>query len=433
MELKTYEFVLSVLKMLIKGTKFENHVYSVGGCERDRLLGNDIKDIDLVVDLPRGGIELAEYLDSINQLAHDPVIYENFGTVMFKLYDFPDIELEAVHTRKETYRGDSRKPETAFGTIWEDCTRRDFTINAIYRNISTGETLDLNGNSRKDLTNKIIRTCGDPNIIFDEDPLRILRAIRFRYRLDYQYDIETLRGMINYVDRLSIISQERITDEFSKILCGNFPSDALSELNQLGILSYVFPDVSSDDIKFNMLNLKKMSFLRGSKANLVTRLAILLRGFNEDFIRILIKKMKYPNSVADDIIFLHKFDVDYQPYMENNYEENTKTKKFYLPAIRKAMYFSKTSEKFKMLCDYLESIVKEGQAIYMTSVFDIGDIMYGYKLGVNGDDIMEAFDLKPGPIVKKVLDKVLEQAFVSPNIYMKKENCLMLIKKIVEN
>jgi hypothetical protein len=117
--------------------------------------------------------------------------------------------------------------------------------------------------------------------------------------------------------------------------------------------------------------------------------------------------------------------------MDNNYEENTKTKKFYLPAIRKAMYFSKTSEKFKMLCDYLESIVKEGQAIYMTSVFDIGDIMYGYKLGVNGDDIMEAFDLKPGPIVKKVLDKVLEQAFVSPKIYMKKENCLMLAEGIL--
>lgn len=425
MELKTYEFVLSVLKMLIKGTKFENHVYSVGGCERDRLLGNDIKDIDLVVDLPRGGIELAEYLDSINQLAHDPVIYENFGTVMFKLYDFPNIELEAVHTRKETYRGDSRKPETAFGTIGEDCTRRDFTINAIYRNISTGETLDLNGNSRKDLIEKIIRTCGDPNIIFSEDSLRILRAIRFKHRLGYYFDLETYRGMVNYAHRLSIISQERITEEFSKILCGNDPCDAMHEMERLGMLQYIFPNISKNDLK-KIMKFEHLTYLRYSKSDLVIRLSILFKDFTEDFIRELIKNMKYPNKIADDIIFLHKFDSDYRSY-------NDGSQHFYLPTIRKAMYYSKTPEKFRMLCDYLESIVKEGQAIYMTSVFDIGDIMYGYKLGVNGDDIMKEFDIKPGPVIKDLLDSLLESAFVSPNIYMKKENCLMLAEGIIKH
>ena len=97
MTLKTYEFVLSALKILIKGTKFENHVYSVGGCERDRILGNEIKDIDLVIDsIPNGGIKFAEYLYENHYLTHEPVIYENFGTVMFRLADFPDIELEAI-------------------------------------------------------------------------------------------------------------------------------------------------------------------------------------------------------------------------------------------------------------------------------------------------------------------------------------------------
>ena len=421
MTLELYEHIIGVLKILIKNTKFEGHVYSVGGCERDRILGNEIKDIDLVVDTNRGGIELAEYLYEKHYLKHEPVIYENFGTVMFKLADFPDIELEAVHTRKETYRGDSRKPETAFGTIEEDCQRRDFTINAIYRNISTGKTHDFNGNSRRDLLNKVIRTCGNPNVIFEEDPLRILRAIRFKYRLDYQYDSETLKGMINYVDRLSIISQERITDEFSKILCGNFPSDALGELNQLGILSFVFPNVSKGDISTVIMTLKKLMYLKKSKSNLIVRLAILLKDFSSEKIKEIIRVMKYPNDVADDIIFLHKFTVDYRSYNDGN-------QNYYLPNIRKSMYFSKTSEKFKLLCDYLEAIGKDGNAIYTTSIFDIGDIMYGYKLGVNGNDIMETLDIKPGPMIKDLLNSLLESAFVFPEMFKEKDSCLMRVK-----
>ena len=425
MDLKTYETITSILKNLIKDTKFEGHVYSVGGCERDRILDNKIKDIDLVVDLPRGGIELAEYLNSIGQLIHTPVIYENFGTCMFKLIDCPTIELEAVHTRKETYRGNSRKPETAYGTIEEDCTRRDFTINAVYRNISTGETLDLNGNSYQDLRNKLIRTCGDPNIIFSEDPLRILRAIRFKYRLDYQYDVDTLKCMFNYTDRLSIISQERITDEFSKILCGNNAVEAIDEMRNLDMLKYVFP-IDDSVIKNNILTMRNRMYLKASKPNLIIRLAILFKDLSEWDIKGLVRAMKYPNEVADEIIFLHKFTIDYRSY--NNGEQH-----FYLPNIRKAMYFSKTSDKFKLLTDYLEAIGKDGQAIYMASIFEIGDKMYGYKLGVNGDDIMETFDIKPGPKIKDLLEGLLESAFVFPETYKKKDCCLMKIKGIIYN
>ena len=428
MDLKTYEFVLNVLKMLIKDTKFENHVYSVGGCERDRLLGNEIKDIDLVIDLPRGGIELAQYLYESNYLTNEPVIYENFGTVMFRLIDFPTIELEAVHTRKETYRGDSRKPETAFGTISEDCLRRDFTINAIYRNISTGKTLDLNGYSRQDLIDNVIRTCGDPNIIFNEDSLRILRAIRFKYRLDYTYDFDTYAGMINYVERLSIISQERITDEFSKILCGNNPSDALREMQKLNILKYVFPNLSTKDIQFILMDVKKLIFLRSSKPELVNRLAILLKGFNEESIMEIIKSMKYPNKIAEDIIFLHKFDTDYTSYIGENNRLN-----LYFPLIRKAMYYAKTPVKFKQLTTYLEDTCKNGKSIYMASIFDIGDIMYNYKLGIDGNDLIHEFNLKPGPIIKKILNYVLEQAFIFPKIYKEKESCLIFAKNFLYN
>ena len=240
MKLEIYEQIVSILKSIIKDTKFENHTYTVGGCERDRILGNEIKDIDIVVDLPRGGIELAEYLYENEDLVHAPVIYENFGTVMFRLIDFPDIELEAVHTRKETYRGDSRNPETAFGTIEEDCQRRDFSVNAFYRNISTGKTYDFNGNSKKDLLNKEIRACGDPDVIFGEDPLRILRAFRFADRLGFRLDGLTFLGMNKHCDRLSIISQERITDEFNKILLGNDPTYMFGGMLGPTLKKYIF-------------------------------------------------------------------------------------------------------------------------------------------------------------------------------------------------
>ena len=419
MKLETYDMVISILKMLIKGTKFEGHVYAVGGCERDRILGNEIKDIDIVVDLPRGGIELAEYLNSKGHLAYEPVVYENFGTVMFNLFDIPTVEIEAVHTRKETYRGDSRKPETSYGTIYEDCTRRDFTINAVYRNISNGVTLDFNGNSRKDLADKVIKTCGDPNIIFSEDPLRTLRAIRFKYRLDFNFDYKTYNCMKTYAERLSIISQERITDEFSKIICGNDAGNAFNDLKNIGALKYIFPNIGNNLDKIT--NAKNIICLKKSKNNLIVRLSILFRLLDEDTIRKLVFDMKYPNKVADDILFIHKFDVDYR----------IDYRTFDLNKIRKAMYYSKTADRFSMLTDYLEAVSKDGAEIYMISIFDIGDIMYGYKLGVNGYDIMEAFDIKPGPKVKNLLNFLIKNAFTDPSKYLDKNYCLEILKNKV--
>ena len=428
MDLTAYESIISILRILIKGTKFEGHVYSVGGCERDRILGNDIKDIDLVVDLPRGGIELAEYLDSIGQLAHKPVIYENFGTCMFKLIDVPSIELEAVHTRKETYRGDSRKPETAYGSIDEDCLRRDFTINAVYRNVSNGITEDFNGKSEIDLIDGVIRTCGDPDVIFSEDPLRTLRAVRFKHRLGFKYDYGTLMGISNYAGRLSIISQERITDEFSKILCGNNASDALQELRSFGVMKFVFPNVGE---KINdIMKLKNLICIRNSKVDLTVRLAILFRFLDEDTIRKLVSDMRYPNKIADDIIFIHKFDID---YAEKTTDENGVESRFKLGEIRKAMYYAKTPERFLMLTNYLEAISKDGKAIYTESIFKIGDIMYGYKLGANGDDIMGTFNIKPGPKVKNLLNYLMKRAFMYPTKYLDKEYCLEIAKSFIEN
>ena len=156
---ETYLIVIDTLGSFIVGTPFEGHVYSVGGCERDRLMGREIKDIDLVCDLPNGGIELAKNLEKRGLTKGSVVTYEHFGTAMFHLKIFPDIELEAVQTRSECYHNmESRNPDTAFGTIHDDCMRRDFTINTIYRNVNTGEILDLTGKGIEDIKNKILRS-----------------------------------------------------------------------------------------------------------------------------------------------------------------------------------------------------------------------------------------------------------------------------------
>jgi poly(A) polymerase len=417
MKLETYDSVFNILQNLIKNTKFENHTYTVGGCERDRILGNEIKDIDIVVDLPRGGIELAEYLYENEDLVHAPVIYENFGTVMFRLIDFPDIELEAVHTRKETYRGNSRNPETAFGTIEEDCQRRDFTVNAFYHNISTGKVYDFNGNSRKDLLNKEIRTCGDPDIVFNEDSLRILRAFRFADRLGFRIDGLTFLGMNKHCDRLSIISQERITDEFNKILLGDDPTYMFGGMLGPTLKKYIFPVLDKDGLS-NIFNVSLKQNLKRSPKDLIVRLAVLFKSLETTTIKILMRSMKYSNVQIDEVCFLVE--------KGNKYKDYT----FIKPTIRQIMFECKTFSRFCCLTSFLEAIEEKGNELKLTGILDVGDVMFGYKLPVNGDDIMKKYNLKPGPLIKEILEYLQTQCFFNP--YQTKEVLLKSVKGILD-
>ena len=417
MKLEIYEEIVSMLKCLIKDTKFENHTYTVGGCERDRILGNEIKDIDIVVDLPRGGIELAEYLHDTGWLVHKPVVYENFGTVMFSLVDFPDIELEAVHTRKETYRGDSRNPETAFGTIEEDCQRRDFTVNAIYRNVSTGTLHDFNGNSRKDLLNKEIRACGDPDVIFGEDPLRILRAFRFTDRLDFRLDGLTFLGMDKHCDRLSIISQERITDEFSKILLGNDPTYMFGGMLGPTLKKYIFPVLDEAGLR-KIFNVSLKQNLKRCPKDLIVRLAVLFSNLGITTIEILMRSMKYSNDQIKEVCFLVEKGTKYKDYT------------FIKPTVRQIMFECKNFSRFCRLTSFLEAIEKKGNELKLIGMFEVGDVMFGYKLPVNGDDIMKEYNLEPGPLIKEILDYLQTQCFFNP--YISKDTLLKSVQGILD-
>ena len=404
---KNYIEIIERLKNIILGTKFENHVFSVGGCERDLILDSPIQDIDIVIDLPNGGIEFANWLKDNDYTVGSVVVYEHFGTAMFRLKDYPDEEIEAVQTRKECYRDmESRNPETAFGTIMEDCQRRDFTINAIYRNISTGDILDLNGKSFDDITDGWIRACGDPNIIFSEDPLRILRAVRFKYRLGDRFLIEkdTYQGILTHKDRLSIISQERITDEFSKIITGKNADQAFNFLMNLGVLHYIFPcDLDEMTLESYMMGALYNS-IDAVPSNLKIRLSRIFKAFSDNKTEEIMRNMRYSNDVIKDVIW-------FKNHSDAKSVSNIK-------GLRKFMYECKTSSRFINALSVFRA--DEGEEfrrlVFSTALKEVGNKMFDYKLPVNGNDIMKTLDIEGGPIIKKILDELLDLAFSDPTL-----------------
>lgn len=151
--------IVDYLKGIIKGTEFDNHCFVVGGAVRDLVMKNGIKDIDLVLDIKDGGIRFAEWMEANGYTKGSVVTYPTYGTAMFKLKEFEDIEIECVQTRKEQYKDkNSRNPETEYGTLYEDIMRRDFTCNTLLYDITNCQVLDLTGKGIEDIKNKIIRS-----------------------------------------------------------------------------------------------------------------------------------------------------------------------------------------------------------------------------------------------------------------------------------
>lgn len=244
MKRELYIQIKEFLREVIRGTEFEGRVMTVGGCVRDDLMGLEIKDIDLCVSLPSGGIRFAEWLKEKGLTTKGVIVYPNYGTAMLHLKAFPDVELEFVQTRKEKYIDHScRNPQTAFGTIEDDFLRRDLTINALYCNVSMDEIIDITGNGVNDIRDHIIRTPADPDLTYDDDPLRILRCIRFASRYGWDIEAETMAGMKRNAFRLEIISKERIHDEFCKMLTCKYPVMAMELLSETGAMHYVIPEL----------------------------------------------------------------------------------------------------------------------------------------------------------------------------------------------
>ncbi len=223
------------------GKKLHVKTYVIGGYVRDLLLKRPSKDIDFVC--VGSGIELAqETARQLQQAPEEVAFFKNFGTAMLRVNKY---ELEFVGARKESYQRDSRNPIVENGTLEDDQNRRDFTINALAISLNEedfGELLDP-FNGLKDLRQQTLKTPLDPNITFSDDPLRMMRAIRFATQLQFDIEPDTFEAITENKNRIEIVSKERINTELNKIILTEKPSYGFNLLFVSGLLEKIFPEL----------------------------------------------------------------------------------------------------------------------------------------------------------------------------------------------
>lgn len=410
MNRETFLEVVKYIKSIIKNTEYENHTYVVGGACRDYVLNANINDIDLVVDLPNGGIKFANWLCDNHYLMYEPVIYPTYGTAMFKLLEFPELELEIVETRKEQYKDkNSRNPDVVYGSLEEDCMRRDLTINALYYDITNEKIIDLVG-GQEDIRKKIIKTPADPDIIFDDDPLRMLRCCRFSSRYGWRIDAFTILGIKHNAKRLKIITQERITDEITKsLMTALHPSIPFILWDYYGLMEFILPELCC----------KKGDFYGGIERHLNK----IQRWFDKVIPELyfaaifkshlgVLKRMKLSN----DFICLTEKIVRSLEWI-NCYTSHKNIRKFgvtfgedtdlcigFISTYIEAYNFgTEYQEWLKCFTDRVNELKAEGTMFDHTTV-----------LPIDGNDIMKRFKLKPSKEVKKLLDEAWNIYYNNP-------------------
>lgn len=242
MEINCSDIELEIFGKVAKAAQeLKYPCYLIGGFVRDKILGRATKDADFVC--VGDALKLAEHASKLFKPHPKLSYFKNFGTAHFKMPD--GFDLEFVGARKESYRSHSRNPEVEQGTIEDDQNRRDFTINALAISLNEADYGKLVDpfNGLDDLSQQLIRTPLDPDKTFSDDPLRMMRAIRFATQLKFHIYPETLHSIEKNAERISIISKERITDELNKIILSEQPSIGFKLLFDTGVLKKIFPQM----------------------------------------------------------------------------------------------------------------------------------------------------------------------------------------------
>ena len=435
--------------------------YLVGGYIRDILLGKISNDIDIMVE--GDGIKFAKNLaKKLN--VKTTVDYNNFGTAMIP---HPDVNIEVATARKEDYKSDSRKPIIRESTLEEDMSRRDFTINAIAASImedNFGQLYDPFGGIR-DLQKKLIITPLDPDETFSDDPLRMLRAVRFSSKLKYNIAPTLLDSIARNIHRLKIISWERIRDEITKTLSTEKPSIAFYHMKETGLLSYVFPELdimSGVDIIDNkghkdvfIHTLQVVDNAAKLTDKMDVRFAALVHdiakpqtkrfdkkkgwtfhGHDEIGRRMLIKvakRMKLSNELRDYLMLLTKLHL--RPI-------NLAMKGITDSAVRRVMAEAGEHVDDLMTLCRADITTKNPNKVkkYMGNFERVEELMKDVKLRdemrafqspIRGTEIMKIFDLNPGREVGKI-KKSIEDAILDgkiPNEYDAAHEFMMKLKK----
>ncbi len=236
MTVEEYHEICDYMCHVIQSTRYWNHVYAVGGCCRDLVMGDNIKDVDFAVEIPDGGIRLGYSLASGKHTVGRVKMFKRYGTSMLKLRKFPDKEIEIVQTRSGSYPLD--RPEKAkkfFGTISQDARLRDLTVNALYYDICTRKMLDPTGMALKDIAAHRLRTPAPPDVTLSDDPLRILRIVRFSVKWGWHIHPDLWNAMRRHIAELGLLKPERVMVELEKIDALPHAAHAAKMLKELGL------------------------------------------------------------------------------------------------------------------------------------------------------------------------------------------------------
>ena len=451
-----FEYAIKHIEYCTRSTEFYNNVYLVGGCVRDELLNIHIKDIDIMVDMPNGGIKLANYLLNFHPNSfYDLVIYERFGTakITFMKDTESECEIEFVAPRTELYDEKSRKPiKVDFCDLKTDALRRDFTVNALYKNIHSNKIIDPTERGLQDLHDMQLNTPTSADIDFFDDPLRMLRAIRFSVQKKFKLSDEIIKACMNNAWRLENISKERIHDEFIKIIMTDDAVIGIKRLHDYNLLKYM----TSSDKRFiddmfgfdqrnehhhETLDQHVLSVLNGviknnKNASLILRLSALLHDvgktqcyeLKEDGIHYryhgheivsgqlaydILKDLKFSNEICETVKFICERHMLLKQFNDDNGHLKI-TKKAARKIVRKCgehiddilqlmdadnkAHEVESANRLWYQIDEFRALIPTLYVNYST------DKNNSLKCPLNGHDIMKEFNVVPGPKVKELLE-----------------------------
>jgi putative nucleotidyltransferase with HDIG domain len=417
------------------------NIFVVGGYIRDLLLGYEGKDIDFVVI--GNALDFAQEFKKRNK-SGSLVVYPKFGTCMLK---YGEYKLEFVTARKESYHEKSRKPLVEKADLYSDLSRRDFTINALAMKINRkdfGAILDVY-DGQEDLKNKLIKTPLEPSQTFSDDPLRMMRAIRFASHLSFEIEKKTFQSIKETASRLKIVSQERITDEFNKILLGQKPSVGLELLDRCDLLGIFLPELVQTkgteqrkeyhhkDVFYHTLQV--LDKVANTSNKLEVRLGALFHDIakprtkrfdeksgwtfhgheivGERMATAILRRMKYSNPIIDYVNKIVRLHLRPMALVSDEVTDSAIRRLLVLAGnefedlmqLCRADITSKNPAKVKKYLRNYEIVMQKGREV------EERDKIRAFMSPVNGNEIIDYFGINPGPKIGKI-KKFIEEAIL---------------------